>query len=69
MKYRMGALSYLDGVARPCDLADADCYTIYKVDNDGSEHRYIDYEIDDSSVRFSAFTNCLTEFRRLTHER
>lgn len=48
-----------------CDRQDADLFTIYRVNPDGTEQACIDYEFDDSHQAIDQWRNANRELERL----
>lgn len=51
-----------------CEACEADMFTIYRVNEDGTESAIIDYEFEDSVEMVAQWVNATRELERLTKE-
>lgn len=51
-----------------CEACEADMFTIYRVNEDGTESAIIDYEFEDSVEMVAQWANATRELERLTKE-
>ena len=53
------------GEIERCEACEADMFTIYRIEADGTEAAHIDYEFEDSVEMVSQWANATRELERL----